>query len=131
CATHEEALGVADVVSLHMNLSPENQGFINKERIALMKDNAILINTARGGLVVEEDVAEACKNKKLMGYGTDVLNVEPQPKDHPFISIDNIIVTPHVGSRTVESVERQAMRATHNILNFFKGDKDFIQANTW
>lgn len=125
----EEAVAGADVVSLHMNLDATNRGFINKDRIAKMKPGAIVINTARGGLVVEADVAEACKAGKLGGYGTDVLDKEPQPADHPFREIDNIIVTPHVGSRTFESVERQAMRATLNLVNYLKGDKDYIQAN--
>ena len=89
----------------------------------------MLINTARGGLVVEQDLADACRCGKLLGYGTDVLNKEPQEPNHPFVAIDNILVTPHVGSRTLESVERQAVRATLNLVNFLKGDKDFIQAN--
>lgn len=129
CATVEEALRQADIVSLHMNLDASTRGLINRARLALMKKGAMLINTARGGLVVEADVAEACRSGHLLGYATDVLDKEPQPPDHPFRDIDNIIVTPHVGSRTFESVERQAMRATMNIVNFLKGDKDYIQAN--
>jgi D-3-phosphoglycerate dehydrogenase / 2-oxoglutarate reductase len=125
----EEVLKKADIVSLHMNLDESNRGFINRERIAMMKKGSIIINTARGGLVVETDIAEACRSGHLLGYGTDVLDREPQPADHPFREIDNIIVTPHVGSRTFESVERQAMRATLNIVNYLKGDKDYIQAN--
>lgn len=128
-ATADEAIQGADVISLHMNLDDSNRGFINKKRIATMKKGAIIINTARGGLVNEADVAEACKSGQLGGYGSDVLDVEPQPANHPFVSIDNIIITPHIGSRTFESVERQAMRATQNLLNYLKGDKDFIQAN--
>ncbi|HWP41265.1 MAG TPA: phosphoglycerate dehydrogenase [Tepidisphaeraceae bacterium] len=125
----EEVLRRADVVSLHMNLDESNRHFINSQRIAMMKKGAILINTARGGLVNEADVAAACRSGHLLGYGTDVLETEPQPPDHPFREIDNIIVTPHVGSRTFESVERQAMRATLNIVNFLTGNKDYIQAN--
>lgn len=130
-ATADEAIRGADVVSLHMNLSDENKGFINKQRLATMKKGALLINTARGGLVVEADVAEACKSGQLGGYGADVLDKEPQVANHPFVAIDNIIITPHVGSRTFESVERQAMRATLNLVNYLKGDKDYIQANKW
>jgi D-3-phosphoglycerate dehydrogenase len=128
-ATAEDVLRKADVVSLHMNLTDENRHFINRERIALMKPTAIVINTARGGLVSEADVAEACRTGKLGGYGADVLDEEPPKPGHPFNSIDNILITPHVGSRTHESVQRQAMRATKNLVNFLKGDKDFIQAN--
>jgi len=95
-----------------------------------MKNTAIVLNTARGGLVVEQDIADACKAGKLGGYGADVLEHEPMKPPHPFMEIDNIIITPHVGSRTFESVERQAMRATLNIVNYLNGEKDFIQANT-
>jgi len=125
----EDVLRQADIISLHMSLDETNRGFINKDRIALMKDGAVLINTARGGLINENDVADACRSGKLGGYGGDVLDHEPIQPPHPFMEIDNILITPHVGSRTFESVERQAMRATLNIVNFLKGDKDYIQAN--
>jgi D-3-phosphoglycerate dehydrogenase / 2-oxoglutarate reductase len=129
CTTLEDALHEADVVSLHMNLDDTTRGLINKSRIAAMKKGAIIINTARGGLVVEQDLADACKSGQLGGYGGDVLEHEPPAPGHPFNEIDNIIITPHVGSRTFESVERQAMRATLNIVNYLNGDKDYIQAN--
>lgn len=128
-ATVLDAIRNADVVSLHMNLDDANRGMFNKDLLAKMKKDAYLINTARGGLVVEKDIAEACKSGHLGGYATDVLDKEPPPADHPFQEIDNIIVTPHVGSRTFESVERQALRAVANLVNFLKGDKDYIQAN--
>ena len=126
-----DAIKNADVVSLHMNLDEKNRGMFNKDMLAKMKKGAYLINTARGGLVVEADIAEACKSGQLGGYAADVLDKEPPAPDHPFREIDNIIVTPHVGSRTFESVERQAMRAVMNLVNFLKGDKDYIQANTF
>jgi D-3-phosphoglycerate dehydrogenase / 2-oxoglutarate reductase len=121
----------ADFVSLHMNLDENNRHFINKTRIAAMKKGAVIVNTARGGLVNEQDVADACKAGQLGGYAADVLEHEPQKPGHPFTQIDNIIITPHVGSRTFESVERQAMRATLNIVNFLNGEKDYIQANAF
>jgi D-3-phosphoglycerate dehydrogenase len=124
-----DAIRDADVVSLHMNLDDKNRGMFNKDLLSKMKKGAYLINTARGGLVVEKDIAEACKSGHLGGYAADVLDKEPPPPDHPFREIDNIIVTPHVGSRTFESVERQAMRAVLNLVNFLNGDKDYIQAN--
>jgi D-3-phosphoglycerate dehydrogenase len=131
CTTAENALQDADIISLHMNLDENNRGFINKTRIAAMKKGAVIINPARGGLVNEADVAEACKSGQLGGYGADVLDHEPPKPGHPFNEIDNILITPHIGSRTFESVERQAMRATLNIVNFLNGDKDYIQANTF
>jgi D-3-phosphoglycerate dehydrogenase len=128
-ATIEEAVKDADFISLHMNLSDDNRGFINKEFISKLKKGAVIINTARGGLVNETDIAEACKSGQLGGYGADVLEEEPQKPNHPFTTIDSIIITPHVGSRTFESVERQALRAVQNIVEFLKGGKDYIQAN--
>ncbi len=127
--TREDVLRRADIVSLHINLTAETRGFINAERIAMMKPDAILINTARGGVVVDQDVADACKSGKLFGYGTDVTDPEPMKTPHVFQQVDNIIVTPHVGSRTFESVQRQGLRAANNLVNFFNGNPDYIQAN--
>jgi len=127
--TAADAVLEADFVSLHMNLDENNRGFINKSLISKMKKGAVVINTARGGLVNEGDVAEACKIGRLGGYAADVLEHEPQSPGHPFCGVDNIIITPHVGSRTFESVERQAMRAVTNIVEFLNGGTDFIQAN--
>jgi D-3-phosphoglycerate dehydrogenase / 2-oxoglutarate reductase len=128
-STREEILRTADIVSLHVHMTPETRGFINKARIATMKDGAILINTARGGIIVEEDVAEACKSGKLRGYGADVLQTEPMKSPHIFQEIDNVILTPHIGSRTNESVQRQGLRAANNLVNYLTGKSDFIQAN--
>jgi D-3-phosphoglycerate dehydrogenase / 2-oxoglutarate reductase len=125
----EAVLREADVVTLHMNLTPETRGLINSRTLAMMKDGAILINTSRGGLVAEADVAEACKSGKLRGYAADVLEVEPPKPPHVFQHIDNVMITPHVGSRTYESVQRQGLRAALNLVNFLNGDKDYIQAN--
>lgn len=125
----DELFSAADVISLHTNLTDETRGMINKRTLGLMKDGTILINTARGGLVVEEDIAQACKSGKLRGYGTDVVGHEPIDPHHPFIKIDNIIVTPHIGSRTLESVQRQGVRAAANLVNFLNGHSDYIQAN--
>ena len=129
CVRCDEALAEADVVSLHLPATDETRGMINADAIARMKEGVIIVNTARGTLVNEADVAEACRSGRLKAYATDVLGDEPMATPHPFQEIDNIIVTPHVGSRTFESVERQAMRATLNIVNFLNGDSDYIQAN--
>ena len=127
--TREDVLRRADVVSLHTNLTPETRGFVNRQTIALMPDGAILVNTGRGGLVVEQDVADACRAGKLRGYGADVLEHEPMRAPHVFQDVDNVIVTPHVGSRTNESVERQGLRAARNVVNFLTGDPNYVQAN--
>jgi D-3-phosphoglycerate dehydrogenase len=128
-ATTADVIQNCDVLTLHMNLNDETRDMINKASIATMKDGCIVVNTARGGLVNEADIAEACKAGKLYGYGADVVGQEPMVHPHPFDGVENIILTPHVGSRTQESVVRQASRATNNIVNFLTGGSDFIQAN--
>jgi D-3-phosphoglycerate dehydrogenase / 2-oxoglutarate reductase len=125
----EDAARDADVISLHMNLGEANRRWLDRARLATLKRGALVINTARGGLVDEAAIAEACSAGALGGYATDVLEREPPPADHPFTGVDNIIVTPHIGSRTYESVERQGLRAARNIVNFLRGDPDVIRAN--
>lgn len=129
-ASYGDVFAEADVISLHLSLSGETQHIINAESIERMKDGVVIINTGRGGLVDEQAIVQACRSGKLYGYGADVVTQEPMVKDHPFIGVDNILLTPHVGSRTNESVERQALRATMNIVNFLNGESDYIQANT-
>ncbi|MEM0970848.1 MAG: phosphoglycerate dehydrogenase, partial [Verrucomicrobiota bacterium] len=129
CDTMGEVIQSADVVSLHCFLSDDTRGMINKESIATMKDGAYLLNCARGELVIAKDMAEALESGKLGGYGTDVLDEEPPPSDHHLLKAPHCVVTPHVGSRTYESVERQAMRALRNLINFFAEADDVIQAN--
>ncbi|TMQ08886.1 MAG: 3-phosphoglycerate dehydrogenase [Deltaproteobacteria bacterium] len=128
-ASLDEAVRDADVISLHMSLGASNRGWLDGARIATLKRGALVINTARGGLVDEAAVAAGCVSGALGGYATDVLEHEPPPADHPFRAIDNILVTPHVGSRTFESVERQGLRAARNIVNFLSGNPDFVRAN--
>lgn len=91
-----------------------------------LEDSGSQVVRGRGPLNEAEMLALV---QKYGGYGTDVVNVEPLKPPHPYLGVDNIMLTPHIGSRTVESVGRQAMRATLNLVKFLKGDADFIQAN--
>ncbi len=125
----DEVLAQSDVVSLHTFLSDETRNMINAKALAEMKEGAWLINTSRGELVNTADVVDALNGDRLAGYGTDVLDEEPPPAEHPLLNHPKAIVTPHVGSRTYESVPRQAMRATTNLVNFFKGEGEVLQAN--
>lgn len=129
CDRAQQVVAESDILSLHMNLTDENRHFVNANLIATMKKGALIINCARGGLVDEQAIANACKSGQLGGYGADVLEHEPMQTPHVFQTIDNIIVTPHIASRTFESVERQALRAASNLINFLKGDNDYVQAN--
>jgi len=127
--TGEDVLKASEVLSLHMNLTDENKDYINLNRIALMKRGAYLINCARGGLVNQADVAAALKQGLLGGYGCDVVEPEPIDKSNPLLTAPNVVFTPHTGSRTYESVERQAVMAAENMIRVLKGEAPHAQAN--
>lgn len=129
CANMDEVLHDSDVVSLHCFLDENTHGMINTAKIAEMRDNVIVLNCARGELVEIDDMAAALESGKVGGYGADVLDSEPPPTDHVLLRAPNCIITSHIGSRTHESVHRQATRATNNLINFLKGDSDYIQSN--
>ncbi|MEQ1838974.1 MAG: phosphoglycerate dehydrogenase [Verrucomicrobiales bacterium] len=129
CLTMDDVLLGANVVSLHCFLDKNTHGMINAEKIAEMKDGVIVLNCARGELVDTKDIAAALASGKVGGYGADVLDEEPPAANHPLFTAPNCIITSHIASRTYESVERQALRATHNLINYLNDDSDFIQAN--
>ncbi len=128
-ATMDEALAAGDVISLHCFLSDETRGMIRREKIELMKKGVLILNCARGEVVVTADVAAALESGRIGGYGTDVLDVEPPPADHPLLSAPNCVVTPHIGSRTYESVPRQAMKSLTNLINALAGSGETNCAN--
>jgi D-3-phosphoglycerate dehydrogenase len=107
----------------------ETRDLIRAETIAIMKPDAIVLNCARGEIVNTADMAEALRTGRLRGYGTDVLDVEPPPADHPLTKLPNCLVTPHVGSRTLESVQRQAMAAVTNLVRAMHGEPPLAQVN--
>jgi D-3-phosphoglycerate dehydrogenase / 2-oxoglutarate reductase len=127
--TGEDVLKASEVVSLHMNLTEENKEYINLSRIAVMKKGAYLINCARGGLIHQGDVAAALKQGVLGGYGADVVEPEPIEKTNPLLGAPNVVLTPHTGSRTYESVERQALMAAENMIRVLSGQAPHAQAN--
>ena len=121
--TIEELLAVSDYVSLHTDLKPETHNLICAASLTKLKPGALIVNCARGEVVNSADVAAALKSGQLRGYATDVLDQEPPPADHPLTNLPNCIVTPHIASRTAESVQRQASCAVENLLNAFRGEK--------
>lgn len=129
CATMDELLQSSDIVSLHCFLDKNTENLVNSQSITGMKDGVIIINCARGEIVNTSDIAEALNSGKVGGYGADVLEVEPPPSDHVLFSTPNTIITSHIGSRTYESVVRQATKATQNLINFAEGKPALAQAN--
>ena len=114
-------LAESDVVSLHCPLFPSTQGIINKNSIAKMKDGAFLINTSRGPLVVEQDLADALNSGKLGGAGLDVLATEPAQMDNPLMSAKNCLITPHIAWAPKESRQRLMDIAVQNLQAWLGG----------
>lgn len=119
----EELLAQSDIVSLHTPLTEATKGLLSRERIALMKPTAIVINTARGGVVDSAALAEALKAGKLGAVGTDVFEMEPPvPADHPLLSAPRTVLTPHVAFATLESLDRRAEIVFDNVLQWMDGN---------
>jgi D-3-phosphoglycerate dehydrogenase len=117
----EELLRTADVISLHLRASPQTRHFLNRERLALLKAGAILVNTARGSLVDEAALADALREQKLAGAGLDVFETEPLPSGHPLTTLPNALLTPHAAGMTPEVITTGLAMAVQNIENFLKG----------
>ena len=118
-----------DIISPHTNLNAGTLHFINADRINRLPDGSWIVNTGRGELIDQAAVIAALDSGKLAGYAADVLDQEPPPADHPLLHHSKVIITPHVGSRTFESVPRQAMKSLTNLINALKGDGECNCAN--
>lgn len=120
--TLDGLLGISDILTLHCPLTDNTREMINRNTISKMKRGAILINTGRGPLVNEADVAEALKSGQLGGYGADVMCQEPPEKDNPLFSAPNAYLTPHVAWATCEARMRLINIATANVKAFIEGN---------
>jgi D-3-phosphoglycerate dehydrogenase / 2-oxoglutarate reductase len=125
----DDVLRQADIISLHTKLTAATRHLINAKNFPLIKKGAVIVNTGRGELVELAALVEALKAKHLLAYAADVLDQEPPPTDHPLLALPNAILTPHIGSRTHESVQRQATCAVENLTLFLAGKKPIAQAN--
>ena len=117
----EELLAGSDVVSLHLRLSAESQGLIGASQLALMKPAALLINTARGGLVDGAALADALDRGALFGAALDVFEPEPPPPDDPLLRCERVVLTPHAADMTPEGVELLNEGAVDNVIAFLDG----------
>ncbi|ASV29757.1 2-hydroxyacid dehydrogenase [Maribacter cobaltidurans] len=118
----EELLKQSDVLSVHAGLSNETKGLFNADAFSKMKPSAIFINTARGGIHNEKSLIEALQSHLIWGAGLDVTNPEPMKKDNPLLNMENVAVTPHIGSATVEARNEMSRLAALNIIQFSKGE---------
>jgi glycerate dehydrogenase len=116
----EELLAASDFVSIHCPLTASTKHLINRETLALMKSTAFIVNTSRGPIIKEVDLIEALRNGKIAGAGLDVQEQEPPELDNPLFSMDNVIMTPHIGWRRLESRQRLIQLTADNIGAFIK-----------
>lgn len=118
----DELLKISDIVSLHVPSTAETKGFLSRERIDLMKQNAILINCARGAVVDNEALAEALNSDKIAGAAIDVFDMEPPiPADYPLLKAKNTLLTPHVAFASKESMIRRANIVFDNLYAYLEG----------
>jgi len=111
----------ADVISIHCPLTPETKGLINKESLRLMKPSAFLLNTSRGPIVIDEDLADALNNDVIAGAGIDVLSTEPPSLSNPLLKAKNCMITPHIAWATKEARTRMMNITLANLSAFFNG----------
>jgi len=125
--TLEEVLAASDIVSIHTPLTPQTKNLIGEKELHLMKPSAILINTARGGVIDQQALAKALFEKKIAGAGLDVFEMElPLPIDHPLLKTPNAIVVPHIGYATEEAISDRAEIVEANILAWLNGKPENV-----
>lgn len=118
----DELLENSDYITLHCPLNEQTKYMVNKEAISKMKPSAVIVNTGRGPLINEADLCEALAAKRIAGAGLDVQEVEPPAEDSPLYTLDNVIITPHMGWKGLETRQRLVGIIRDNVQAFFKGE---------
>jgi D-3-phosphoglycerate dehydrogenase len=119
----EELLQQSDIISIHLPLTPETRGLISRREFEMMKDGVYIINTARGGIIVQEDLIEALSSGKVSGAALDVFEREPLEVESPLIKMDNVILTPHLGASSAEAMRRMAVEVAEGIIRISRGER--------
>ena len=124
----DELLRTSDIVSIHLRATPDAHHFLNRERLALLKPTAFLVNTARGALIDEAALVEWLREKKIAGAGLDVFETEPLPAGHPLAALPNVLLTPHCAGMTPDSNLIGLAMAAENIAGFLQGNPSHVVA---
>ena len=120
----QQFFAAADIVSVHLPLNKDTEGIIDKKELAAMKKTAILVNTARGGVINEAELIEALQQKEIAGAGLDVFEKEPIESNNRLLKLDNVVLTPHVAYKTEEALNRRMEVTVKNIMDFKSDKKD-------
>jgi len=118
----ETLLKESDFISLHTPLTPDTRHLIDSEALSKMKLNAVLVNTSRGPVVDMDALYEALKEKRIFGAGLDVTEPEPLPLDSPLLTLDNIVITPHIASASKTTRDKMSWMAAQNLIAGLKGE---------
>ncbi|MFO0416663.1 MAG: phosphoglycerate dehydrogenase [Pseudomonadota bacterium] len=124
----EDLFPHVDVMSVHMSLTRDNQHFLNRRRLMMCRRGVYIVNVSRGALVDQRAMADLVRSGHVAGYGADVLDPEPVQPDNPLVGLANVHLTPHVGSRTFESVIRQGSAAVDNLIAALK-EREALKAS--
>ena len=116
-------LKIADYISIHLPLNEDTKNFIDEKELSMMKETAIIVNTARGGIINETSLVNALQNKKILGAGLDVFEKEPPDENNPLFNLDNVILSPHNAALTLECRKRMAVESAENITFFLLNNK--------
>jgi D-3-phosphoglycerate dehydrogenase len=117
----EELCRRADVITIHVPMTAETRGLIDRRLLAVMRPGSVIINTSRGGVIHEADLADALRSGAIAGAGLDVFDEEPPKPDNPLLGLDNIILTPHAAALTRECVVRMAVLGAQRVVDLFQG----------
>lgn len=122
CVSLDELLEKSDFISIHLRLSEHTDKFMNKEKFDKMKETAYFINTARSGLVDTDDLIHALQNKTIGGAAVDVFDVEPLPKDHPYLKLDNITLTSHLAGTSCDTMRTSVEIGLNELKSYLTGE---------
>ncbi|MGJ7515171.1 hydroxyacid dehydrogenase [Pseudomonas baetica] len=111
----------SQVLSLHVPLTPQTRNFIGAAQLAILPDNAVLINTARGEVIDEQALIQALTERRLYAAGLDTMAIEPLPDNSPLLTLENVVLTPHVGGSTPAALSAMALGAARNVLGYLNG----------
>ena len=125
----ETLLRESDVISIHARLTEESHHLIGRPQLAMMKPSAVLVNTARSGLIDEEALIDALRDRRIMGAALDVFDTEPLPPDHPLIELENVTICPHIAGSTIDAfINSPKMMAAH-LARMLRGEEDLPVVN--
>ena len=129
----DELLAQSDFVSVHVPLTDETEAMLDSKRLALMKPSAFLINTTNASVVDQDAIVEALRNKHIAGAAFDVFETHPVTPHNPLLTLDNVVLTPHLGGATEETIERHSQMMTSDILRFLHGERpaNMVNPEVW